>query len=105
VVVQDEVNDMRVQVTKDAWGVSIYHADIELVFTRLDYTPAAIAGRANRERKTRKGKEPVWIPERVSWFRRSKVVSDKFVKKHFPDLGSDMAAGDIQNMDLTLTRG
>jgi hypothetical protein len=85
---------MKVQVTKDSWGVSIWFEDIELSYSAPSF----------KKPSTMVGKEPVWINDKITWFKKQKPFSDKFVKKNFPELDSMLKIGDKVIMDLVVVQ-
>ena len=89
---------MKVQVTKDSGGVSIWYADVELTYAQLQVKHRDEIGTQQYM------KDPVWITKKNYWLRlkRCKVMSNKFVAKYFPDLGRDLKVGDNRAMNLCL---
>lgn len=76
---------MEVQVTRDLFGVSVWRADVELVYD------APFKSVVNH----------VWYPKKT-FIWKPRVFSDKFVKKNFPELYDLLEEGDRRDMDLKL---
>ena len=82
---------MQVQVTKGSNGVKVWHIWVDITHSEL--------------MPIREGEPPqrtVWIKRKLYLFKKCEVFSAKFVKKHFPTLGDDMAMGDCFVMDLKI---
>ena len=70
---------MKVQVTKDSWGVQIWFDWVELEYGDLGQV-------LNPENAPTGG--PIWLPTKTYWFKKKKVFTDKHIKEFFPDLNN-----------------
>jgi hypothetical protein len=79
---------MKVQVTK------VWLENVELTYQVINL--------GNRAKKptARISNDPVWLTEKITWFRRIKPFSDKFVKKNFPELADKLEVGENKIMDI-----
>jgi hypothetical protein len=94
---------MRVQVTKDAWGISVWNNTVKLAYCQPMWgKPGDMWGLpGERDTRPRLPKEPIWMPEKFHW-RSQRVFKDRVAMAEFKDLADAMAVGEIREMGLIL---
>ena len=85
---------MKVQVTKDAFGVVVWPESEEIVY---------INPFADPDTGEEKGVSS-WLRKKFTWSQKNyQIMTSKDVRKFMPDLGKDMSEGDIKIMELTIS--
>ena len=90
---------MRVQVTRDSWGICVWHMWVDLVYTKPTFRNLTRHGIPVAEQEGTK----CWLPKRTSLFRREKVFSDRQTTKYFPELRDKFGAGEKRITDLVIS--
>ena len=87
---------MKVQVTRDSGGVSIWHDGVELAYG------GSIFDRFDVDQMPKTGKAPFWINTKFSWMRKCRLFNKIEVEKYFPELEKDLTIGENRTMILSL---
>ena len=82
---------MKVQVTKDAFGVTVWKSGVDLVFAASLHSVGSMHDPA------------VWMPKVWHPFSKPQLFSRAVVKECFPDLAKDWPNGKLNEMELSIS--
>jgi hypothetical protein len=79
---------MKVQVTRDYWGIQVWVAGVELELCKHKLSGDDAI--------------PTWYAKKLNLFKKVKLYDTKQVLKYFPDLVNRIKVGEKRDMELVI---